>query len=92
MARLTREKDWSKTILGNPEDWQQSLKTLIDVVLNSKFPMFLFWGLELICFYNDAFRPSLCMEGKHPSIHNGIITAKGEQGKGAIFDIYIPAV
>jgi PAS domain S-box-containing protein len=28
--------------------------------------MFLFWGPELLCFYNDAFRPSLGNEGKHP--------------------------
>ena len=29
--------------------------------------MFLFWGKELICFYNDAYRPSLGMNGKHPN-------------------------
>ncbi|MBL7718647.1 MAG: PAS domain-containing protein [Flavipsychrobacter sp.] len=28
--------------------------------------MFLFWGDELIQFYNDAYRPSLGKEGKHP--------------------------
>lgn len=28
--------------------------------------MFLFWGEQLICFYNDAYRPSLGNEGKHP--------------------------
>ena len=30
--------------------------------------MFLFWGPELISFYNDAFRPSLGIDGKHPYI------------------------
>lgn len=35
---------------------------------NSKFPMFLFWGRELTCFYNDAFRPSLGEKGKHPAL------------------------
>ncbi|MCR8526570.1 hypothetical protein WB334_26460, partial [Escherichia coli] len=30
--------------------------------------MFLFWGDELTCFYNDAFRPSLGDNGKHPAI------------------------
>ena len=29
--------------------------------------MFLFWGEELFCFYNDAYRPSLGNEGKHPN-------------------------
>ncbi|GAB3550070.1 hypothetical protein GCM10027577_28610 [Spirosoma fluminis] len=28
--------------------------------------MFLFWGNELLCFYNDAYRPSLGNTGKHP--------------------------
>ncbi len=30
--------------------------------------MFLWWGTDLISFYNDAYRPSLGKEGKHPSI------------------------
>lgn len=30
--------------------------------------MFLFWGENLICFYNDAYRPSLGDQGKHPAI------------------------
>jgi light-regulated signal transduction histidine kinase (bacteriophytochrome) len=27
--------------------------------------MFLWWGKELLCFYNDAYRPSLGNDGKH---------------------------
>lgn len=50
MAELTRKKDWSKTFVGPIENWQQSLRTLVGIVLNSKFPMFLWWGPELICF------------------------------------------
>lgn len=68
MGELIRAKDWSKTSLGNPENWAQSLRTTLGILLNSKFPMFLWWGPELICFYNDAYRPSLGKEGKHPSI------------------------
>ncbi|WP_438710246.1 PAS domain S-box protein [Aquimarina muelleri] len=68
MGDLIRAKNWSKTSIGNPEDWPQSLRTTISIILNSKFPMFLFWGPELICFYNDAYRPSLGKEGKHPYI------------------------
>jgi PAS domain S-box-containing protein len=66
MGSLLRNKDWSKTSLGKPESWSQSLRTTLSIVLNSKFPMFLFWGKDLICFYNDAYRPSLGKEGKHP--------------------------
>lgn len=68
MGALTRTKDWSKTPLGHPETWPQSLRTTVSIVLHSKFPMFLWWGPELICFYNDAYRPSLGENGKHPHI------------------------
>lgn len=66
MARLIKAHDWAQTSLGNPEDWPQSLKTTLSILINSKFPTVLFWGKDLICFYNDAFRPSLGIEGKHP--------------------------
>jgi PAS domain S-box-containing protein len=68
MGRLTREKDWSTTSLGDISEWPQSLVTTLSIVLHSKFPMFLWWGPELICFYNDAYRPSLGNNGKHPFI------------------------
>lgn len=68
MGQLIREKDWSKTVIGTPENWPQSLRTTLGILLNSKFPMFLWWGTELICFYNDAYRPSLGKDGKHPLI------------------------
>ncbi|MCW3127244.1 MAG: sensor signal transduction histidine kinase [Bacteroidetes bacterium] len=68
MGKLTREKDWSKTSLGHPQSWPQSLRTTLSIILNSRFPMFLFWGEDHICFYNDAYRPSLGKEGKHPAI------------------------
>ncbi len=71
MANLIRNKDWSLTPVGMPEYWPQSLRTTLSIILNSKFPMFLFWGSELVCFYNDAYRPSLGNNGKHPAILGG---------------------
>ncbi|SEJ21095.1 PAS domain S-box-containing protein [Dyadobacter sp. SG02] len=68
MGALTRSFDWSQTSIGTPENWQQSLRTTLGIVLHSAFPMFLFWGDDLICFYNDAFRPSLGADGKHPAL------------------------
>ena len=68
MGGLIQQKDWSNTPIGNPDSWPQSLRTTLSIMLNSKFPMFLFWGPELICFYNDAYRPSLGNDGKHPAI------------------------
>ncbi len=66
MGRLMREKDWSQTPLGSPDGWPHSLRTTLGILLNSKFPMFLFWGEQLLCLYNDAYRPSLGNDGKHP--------------------------
>lgn len=68
MARLTREKDWSKHPMGSPDTWPATLKILLSTLLANKFPMSLFWGEALYCFYNDAYRPSLGNEGRHPDI------------------------
>ncbi len=68
MGRLTRQYDWSTTSLGTPDQWPLSLRTTLGLMLHSAFPTFLFWGEELLCFYNDAYRPSLGNEGKHPLI------------------------
>ena len=67
MGVLTRQYDWAGSSLGEPGNWPQSLKTIVSVILNSRFPMFLWWGPDLIQFYNDAYRPSLGNDGKHPS-------------------------
>ncbi|QEH43917.1 PAS domain-containing protein [Chitinophaga sp. XS-30] len=63
---MIRSFDWASTPAGPPEQWPQSLRTTVSIILNSRFPMFLWWGKEMIQFYNDAYRPSLGMNGKHP--------------------------
>lgn len=68
MGELIRSKDWSSSQLGIPANWPQSLVTTLGIILHSRFPMFLFWGQESLCFYNDAYRPSLGNDGKHPAI------------------------
>src|SRR3954467_3569962 len=87
MGELTRKKDWSKSSLGTPDKWPQSLKTTLGILLNSKFPMFLFWGKDLVCFYNDAFRPSLGADGKHPSLGK-----KGKEVWPEIWDFIGPLI
>src|SRR5688572_13003878 len=64
LGTLIRAKDWSQTPLGPPESWPQSLKTTLGIVLNSRYPMFVFWGPELIKIYNDGYRP--ITGHKHP--------------------------
>ena len=67
MGQLIRDYDWSKTAIGAPEQWSQSLLTTISLIISSRFPMFLWWGDELLQFYNDAYRKSLGNNGKHPA-------------------------
>ena len=65
MGRLVRAMDWSKTKLGPIERWPSSLKTMLGVMLGSRFPMLLWWGPDLLHLYNDAYRPIL--RDKHPA-------------------------
>lgn len=66
MGRRIRELDWSKTPLGEPEQWQQSLKTAVRIMLTSRQPMWIAWGTNLTYLYNDAYRAIL--GGKHPEM------------------------
>jgi PAS domain S-box-containing protein len=64
MGALMRAKDWSRTPLGAPERWPQSLRTAVALMLRSKQPIFIGWGGELISLYNDGYIP-IC-GSKHP--------------------------
>ena len=66
MATLVQQFDWSKTPVGPVETWTDTLVTTVNLLLASKHPMFLWWGPELIQFYNDGYRPSIRAD-KHPS-------------------------
>ena len=66
MHRLTREFDWSANLLGPVDEWPTQLTTLVNVVLDSNHPMFIWWGPDLIQFYNDAYRTTMGPE-RHPS-------------------------
>jgi PAS domain S-box-containing protein len=59
MGERVRSRDWASTPLGPVEQWPMSLKTAIRILLNSRYPMFVWWGKELINFYNDAYLPML---------------------------------
>jgi PAS domain S-box-containing protein len=65
MGSLMRSLDWSQTLLGVASAWAQSLKTAVSIILNSRYPMFIWWGKEYASLYNDAYRPILGAS-KHP--------------------------
>ena len=64
MGSAIRAFNWAATPLGPPEAWPQTLKTCLRILLASRQPMWVWWGPELINFYNDAYLP--IMGGKHP--------------------------
>jgi PAS domain S-box-containing protein len=49
------------------EAWPHSLKTAVGMMATTRHPVFIFWGPELICLYNDAYAASLGPD-KHPAI------------------------
>jgi hypothetical protein len=59
MAPRIAAFDWSASALGPLDQWPQSLKTTVGIVLNSRLPMCLWWGADLIGLYNDACIPLL---------------------------------
>jgi PAS domain S-box-containing protein len=73
MGALTRAFNWSASPLGRPETWPQSLRTAVRILLNTNHPMFIWWGPQLIQFYNDAYRQTMGPE-RHPS-------ALGQRGR-----------
>ena len=65
MGALIRTHDWSSSPLGPPENWPQPLRTAMRLLLNTGHPMYIWWGPDLLCFYNDAYRRSIGPE-RHP--------------------------
>jgi PAS domain S-box-containing protein len=64
MADAIRAFDWSATTLGPSDQWPQSLRTLVELMIASRQPMFMAWGGARVWLYNDAFIPIL--GAKHP--------------------------
>jgi hypothetical protein len=55
MAGRIRAYNWQQSPLGPIEDWPQSLRTAISLILNTQHPMWVGWGPNLTFFYNDAY-------------------------------------
>ena len=87
MGALIRAHDWAASPLGEPRTWPQGLKTSVRLLLSTGHPMFLWWGPELIQFYNDAYRRSIGPE-RHPSA----IGQRGRECWAEIWDIIGPQI
>jgi hypothetical protein len=64
VGALMRAHDWSRSPLGLPTGWPPSLRTVVALLLQSRFPMFVAWGHELGFLYNDPYAEIL--GAKHP--------------------------
>ncbi len=62
MARTMRARDWDATPLGPPRTWPQALRTCVRLMLNTQHPIFIFWGPQATCLYNDGYRTLLGWE------------------------------
>jgi PAS domain S-box-containing protein len=86
MGALTRTFDWSQTAIGTPDQWPQSLCTSVSILLNSQFPMFVWWGKELTTIYNNAYK--IIAGDKHPDL----LGRSGREGWSEIWDDLAPLV
>ncbi|RRS04708.1 response regulator [Aquabacterium soli] len=59
MAARMRDFDWGSSPLGEPATWPQSLKTVVRIMLTSRYAMWMAWGPQLTFFCNDAYSPTL---------------------------------
>jgi PAS domain S-box-containing protein len=64
MERRIQALDWAETPLGPNAQWPQSLRTVVNILLSSRYAMWMAWGPDLTMLYNDAYRPTLGL--KHP--------------------------
>jgi hypothetical protein len=72
MAGRIRRFAWVTTPVGAMAGWSDTLLCALNMVLESQFPSLLFWGPEIVVFYNDAYQPLFAE--KHPE-------ALGKQAK-----------
>lgn len=57
--------DWDKTAVGPMRTWSPVLRQMLAVIMSSMEPRVLYWGKELLMFYNEA---ATFLVGKmHPS-------------------------
>jgi len=56
MGERMRAFDWSMTALGPVEQWPQSLRICVRIMLGSGYPIAICWGPDYTLLYNDAQR------------------------------------
>jgi len=65
LPTLIRARDWASTRLGPLDAWPASLRTVLRLMLSSRYAMWMGWGPELTFLYNDAYAAQT-LGAKHP--------------------------
>jgi PAS domain S-box-containing protein len=63
MGARMRSHDWAGSPLGSPEAWPRGLQAAVQIMLTSRFAMWMAWGPQLTFFCNDAYLPTLGLKG-----------------------------
>jgi len=58
-TRLILARDWTGHPLGAPQDWPETFRVALSLVLNSPESMILAWGPDLHFFFNETYFPLL---------------------------------
>ncbi|WP_437179556.1 ATP-binding protein [Pseudomonas muyukensis] len=64
VSGLLRAMDWCDSPLGPPQAWSPGLQAIMAMLLPAQAQIVLFWGVQYIALYNDAYGPSIGI--KHP--------------------------
>src|ERR1700749_4136053 len=87
MGALIRGHDWRSSSLGPPAGWPQSLRTAVRLMLNTGHPMYIWWGPDLACLYNDAYARSI-----GPERHPGSLGRPAREVWAEIWDVIGPQI
>jgi PAS domain S-box-containing protein len=87
MGALMRAHNWSSSSIGHPSTWPSPLRTTVQLLLNSGHPMYIWWGDEGACLYNDAYRQSI-----GPERHPGSLGRPAREVWDEIWDIIGPQI
>jgi PAS domain S-box-containing protein len=83
---LERGGEMTKTPLGDPALWPQSLKTIVRVMLDSRYAMWMLWGPEFTFFCNDAYLPTVGMKS------NWVLGARADKVWAEIWSEIAPRI
>ena len=87
LGALIRAHDWTTTPLGPPAHWPQSLRLVVRLMLDTHHPMFVFWGPDSICLYNDGYSASL-----GPELHPAMLGVAGATAWADIWPVIGPQI